>query len=463
MILARRARRREPVGALPAELLAKDGAQGAQPVVARRGAVRAAGRAFLVRIMHREDVGVRLLVFRPQVGAGGVGPEAARIHVQHVDGRLALHDPLRKLPAGAAGGGDAERLPLVQPEVGQAPSGADQRVAVRRERNGAAVHALDAQLAKRRHAANGGFDVRREAVEVGVEEFVFALGMRAVRIAGGSAVLVRAQHQPARFLAHVPGAVGFAQYRQFRQPRLAARRQLRVCFGDDVLVLHRQHGNVQPHQRASAPRETAGGADDVLAHHVALVRRHPPLPGPSALDARHAGLPLNRRALGAGAAGERLGQVRGLDVAVLRVADRAHQTFRGGERPDFPHLLGGQKLHLHADGAGDAGVLPVLVHAVRRHRQADVADVAPAHVLARFLLQGAVELYGILVQLAHRIAHVEERQQTGRVPRGSGGELLALEQQRVRPAFARQVVQRGDAHHAASDHHHPRRSRHGSR
>ena len=44
-------------------------------------------------------------------------PETARVDPHHVNARLALDDPLRELPTGAARRGDAETVPLVEPEI----------------------------------------------------------------------------------------------------------------------------------------------------------------------------------------------------------------------------------------------------------------------------------------------------------------------------------------------------------
>jgi hypothetical protein len=91
--------RREPVGALPAVDGAEHGAQRLHAVVARGALEGAGGGALLVRVVHREHVGVGLLVLPAQVAAGGVGAEAAGVHAHHVDGRLAVDDPFGELPA----------------------------------------------------------------------------------------------------------------------------------------------------------------------------------------------------------------------------------------------------------------------------------------------------------------------------------------------------------------------------
>ena len=276
MVLLRVARAGEPVRTLPAELLPEHRAKRPHPFVARRSAVRTRGRAFFVRVVDGEDVGVGFLVLRLQVGAGGVVAETARVDAEHVDGRLAFDDPLGQLPPGAPRRGDAETVPLVQPEVRQAPGRADDRAAVRRVRDGAIEDLLHAEFGERRHAANGGLDVRREAIQIRVEQLVLALRVRPVQIAGRRAFLVRAEQQAARFLAHVPRSVGFPQHAHFRQAGAMAGLNVRMRFGDDVLVLNRQHRNVEADERSGAAGEVAGGADHVFAHHAAVVRGHAP-------------------------------------------------------------------------------------------------------------------------------------------------------------------------------------------
>ena len=123
--------RREPVGALPAVDLAEHRSQRLHARVAGGLLEGPGGGALLVRVVDGEDVGVGLLVLLPEVPAGRVGSEAARVDAHHVDRRLPLDDPLRELPAGAARRGDAEAVALVEPEVGHVPGGADEGASVR--------------------------------------------------------------------------------------------------------------------------------------------------------------------------------------------------------------------------------------------------------------------------------------------------------------------------------------------
>ena len=206
----------KPVGPLPAEFLAEYRTERKHPLVTRCRTVRAGSRAFLIRIVDGEHVGVGLLVLRPEVRAGRVVTKAAWLDTEHVDGRFAFDDPFGELPAGAAGGGDAEAVAFVQPEVALVPRRPDHRAAVRRIGDGAVVDILDAQFRECGHAADGRFDLRGKPLEVGVEQFVLAVAGRAVWITGRRALLVRSEQQAAGFLAHVPGTVGLPKHAHFR-------------------------------------------------------------------------------------------------------------------------------------------------------------------------------------------------------------------------------------------------------
>ena len=451
---------REPVRPLPAELLAEHRPQRLHALEARRHAQRPPGRALLVRIVDGEDVGVRLLVLLAQIRLGRVVAEAPRVDAQHVDRRLAFCDPLGQLPAGAAGRGDAEAVALVQPEVPQSPGGTDDRAAIRRVRDGAVVHLLHPDLAERRHAVDRRLDVRGQALEVLGEQLVLGILARAVQIAAGRATLVRPEQQAARLLAHVPGAVALAQHAHLGQAVLVPLHDRRMRLGHDVLVLDRDHRDVEPDHGAGLAREVAGRRDDVLARDVALVGPDQPFARGSALDRDHRGLAVDLGAAGARAPRHRLGDVGRLDVAVLGMADRADHALDVAERPELLDLGGRQELDLDPDGLGDAGVLMVLVHAVAVEREADVGALAQADVLPGLGLQALVERDRVLVDLADRVAHVEQRQKAGGVPGRARGQFLALEQHHVRPALLGEVVERRDADRAAADHHHPRLALH---
>ena len=74
-----------------------------------------------------------------------------------------------------------------------------------------------------------------------------------------------------------------------------------------------------------------------------------------------------------------------------------------------------------------------------------------AHGLAGLALQLLIEIDAVFMQLADRVAHVEERQQTGGMPGRAVREIHLLEQHRVGPALLGQVIEDADADDAAAD------------
>jgi hypothetical protein len=220
------------------------------------------------------------------------------------------------------------------------------------------------------------------------------------------------------------------------------------------------HRDVEPDHRAGLAGEVAGGAHHVLAGDVAFVGPDQPLAGRLLLDPDHARLTVDFGAAGARAPGQRLGQIGRLDVAVLGMTDRADEPLDVAERPDLLHLLRRQELDLDPYGRGDAGILVILVHPVAVHGETDVGHFGEADALSGLLFQRLVERHRMLMDLADRIAHVEERQEARGVPGRAAGELLPLDQHDIRPALPGKLIEGRDPDRAAADHHHARLALH---
>ena len=410
--------------------------------------------------MHGEDVGIGFLVLSDQVAFGGVRAEAAGIDPCQIDGRLPVDDPFGELPAGTAGGRDAEGVALVQPEILESRRRPHDRVTVGRIGDRAVIDLLDADFGEGGYAGKRGLDMRHQPVELFLEKLILAVIRRAIDIADRRAGLIRAEDQPAGFLAHVPGAVGFAQHAHFRQPLLLALQDRRVRFGDDVLVLHRDHRDVDPDHLACLAGKIAGAGDHVIGGEDLLVRLHMPGPVRILVKRRDGGVAHDPGTPVARALGQRLGEVGGLDIAVIGMLDRAQNAVGFAERPNLLELFRRQEFHVDADGFCDAGIIKILIHPVLRHCQTDIGDLREADIEAGLRFQRAVEINRIFVKLADGIAHVEERQETCRMPCRAGCQFLPFDQDRVRPALLRQMVKRRYADHAAADHQCPCFGRH---
>ena len=451
-----RSRRREPVGPFPAEFLPEHGTQILHPFVAGRRAQGPGGGPFLVRVMNDEDIGIGFFILGMQVGRVGIVAKAPRLHAQHVDTGLALDHPMGQLPARAARRRNAKAVAFIEPKIAPTPGRTNDRAAVRCVGDGAVIDPFDADLAEGRHSGDGRFDMGGQTVEILGEQFVLGTIDGTMGITDRRPDLVRPQQQAAGFLTQIPRAVGFPQHAHFGQAGLMPLDDLGVWLGDDILMFDRQHGDVEADHGAGAPGIIAGGRDDVFAGDIALVCLHQPFAIGLLFDTQHRGLAIDLGAEVAGTDGHGLGHVGGLDIAVAGMLDGADQPVDIAQGPDFLDVGRSQEFDLDTDGLGHAGILMIFVHAVAVHGQANIADLAEAHRLSRFRLQPLIELDRVFVDLPNRIAHIEQRQQSRRVPGRAGRQFIALHQHHIRPTLPGQLVQRGDAHNSAANHNHAR-------
>ena len=153
----------------------------------------------------------------------------------------------------------------------------------------------------------------------------------------------------------------------------------------------------------------------------------------------------------AGAGGERLGQLGGVDVAVVGVIEGAGQVvgFKKGvfcgdfrRREDFKvHAL----IAAHADDA--LKLLQTLAGVAEADRACDVI----VHRVVDLGAQASVKPGRIALHVHQGPAGGEGGHVAGGVPGGAGGQLVLFQQQAVGPAGLGEVVQAGHADSAAAD------------
>jgi hypothetical protein len=152
-------------------------------------------------------------------------------------------------------------------------------------------------------------------------------------------------------------------------------------LGDDVLMLDRNGRHVESDHAPCLAREIAARGDHVLAYDLALVGDDLPFAAGQALDRRNRRVAVDLRTPLARTAGQRLREVGGLDIAILRMLNRAEQTVDVAKRPHLLDFGGRQKLDLDPANRGrNSRIIFVLVEPVLRAREADVGNLPEADV-----------------------------------------------------------------------------------
>ena len=441
------------IGPLPAVDLPELRAKRLLAIVGGGGAQRAAGGALLVGVVEDIDMLIGLLVLARRIFGGDPAAETLGIEAGHVDLGLALHHQLGEIMARAARRRDAEAEALGEPHVAKPRRRADQRVAIGGVADGAVEIVLEAHRFRRRDAMDEGhvflFDpLQIEREEIGAE----AVG-HAVEETRGRALLVGAEDPAAALLAHIPFRIRIAQHRVLGIARRAPFHKRRIWLGDDILMLNRDRRALDAEQPRCALGVVAGGRHHMLgadlegffgghqiaallAHHMAA---HDPFAArPLVAVHLHAAQDLNPAL--ARAPGHGHGHIGGVYVAVRRVIERAHQILGAHKRPALTDFLRREPFIGHAAGFGGGGVEHVFIHPLAALRHAQIADHREAGIEPGFRFERLVELDGVIVDMGGGVGHVEIGQKPRRVPCGAGGELVALQEDHIFPARARQMI-----------------------
>ena len=230
--------------------------------------------------------------------------------------------------------------------------------------------------------------------ELRFEQFVAEIHRRAVHRPRRTDRFVGAEQQALAFLAEVDVALVIDTGRQL----LVARGDLGNGLGDQVMVLHRLHRQVQAGQMADFARPQAAGVDDVLGVDRALVGDHVPAAVGALVGFDHAGVGvvaaaelLRRLGVGIGHAGR-------IDVAVERVPQRGDVALRIDQRVQLGNFLERDEFLVQPHVARlRAFALEIVVPGLVGGQVKAAGGVMPDR-LARQLLELVVELDRVALQ-----------------------------------------------------------------
>ena len=324
-------------------------------------------------------------------------------------------------------------------------SQAHDEVVVGREALRAVIELLDAGVLHHRDPVHG---VAQQDVELApvlgqqleLERFRDLVGGNP-----GLGVRLEAAHQqPADLLLEIGVAIRVAQRR--RRPRQPVDR-----LGDDVVVL----GGVE---RDGHPDLLADGLGPLPAaiHHVLaldVTAGGGDRGDPGAIDGPAGRLrPLeDPRVQAPGPPGQRLSEVGGIDLGVVREPDRAGQVLGAHQRPHGIRLGHRDVMRLQALGARHVDGASHLHEAIGRGRDPQRAALVPTGAEADLSLQARIQLAAVEHQPGQGRVRTQLADDAGRMPGRPARQLSLLEQDHVAPAELRQVVCDATADGAAAD------------
>src|SRR5258708_25933 len=154
------------------------------------------------------------------------------------------------------------------------------------------------------------------------------------------------------------------------------------------------------------------------------------------------------------ALGERLRQLRRVDVPIVRVVESGANTLGGDEGMAGADLLRAQHLEFDPLGPRLGYDVAKFIDAIAAVRQPEAPRDVVVDVVADTLCKLRIEPGAVALQLDQVPGSREIRAIAGRVPGRSGRQLIALEQDRIADAQLREVIHGTAAHRATTDYDH---------
>ncbi len=199
----------------------------------------------------------------------------------------------------------------------------------------------------------------------------------------------------------------------------------------------------------------AGGIDDDLGDDRATLRRYRPAAVGTRVDCRDRVEPIDLGAAVAGAAREGLGELAGVDVAVIGVPQPALDVVELDQRMARLDLVGADQLERDPLRPRHRRDMGELLHPRRRMGEADRTGDMVVDRVIDLRAEALVERVAVALQLQDVPARREGRAITRRMPGRARGQLVALGEGYVGPAPAHQMIERAAPDGAAADDQHP--------
>ena len=244
-------------------------------------------RPFLEGKVNTELKAEALPGLRDAVVTVRVAAEPPGIDCQRVHRRCAVDHPVGEEAAGAPAFHHPHARPRAQPRAVEAEGRTNKRIRVGRERDRPVHNRLDAGGRKRGHPLHGHRDDGLDPLQIRRQQLHAELRWNAVHTPRASVRFVGTDDEAVAFLAQVPAFLRVADHRELRLPSCRTGGDLRHVGGDQVLVQHRHHRQVQPYHLADFAAPGSRCVDDVRRPDGAPVGMDDPCARCAAFDCPH--------------------------------------------------------------------------------------------------------------------------------------------------------------------------------
>ena len=331
---------------------------------------------------------------------------------------------------------------------------ADQGIGVGREGDGAVDDGLHTRGGQRRDARHGRLDDVLHTIEVGRHQLGAELRRNAIDRPNLRFLLIGAENEAVALLPAIPALLRVADDGELGRACLLPFGNGRHGIGDEVLVQNGHGWHVDAHHGADLEAPGARGIDDVQRAEDAVLRLDQPA-AIFAANCQHRIVALDHCAMPLGHSCHRVGGEGGIDVPVIGLIDAAQEAVQSRQRMEFGDAVPVDDFKRVAGELGKARDMAELVHAVRVARDAHRAGAVEAAALAGLLRQDvAVEPHRCGAQFLDGRVVGEMGAQARRMPGGTVGEVILLDQHDIAPARLGEVIEQRAAHGAATDDHH---------
>ena len=187
-----------------------------------------------------------------------------------------MHHPVRQCEPDTAALTEAGHHPTGAPVITKSPHRPDQRVSIRGKSERPVDNLFDSSMFKRRKVPEADLERRRNPVKVFLQKFVAEIPGSLPRTPGHSSFFIGTHEHAFALLAQIKLAVRINNMQDFLAGRLVDFLNLRHIFGNEVHVLHGEHGKFQPHHTTDFPGPESGGIDDMFRFYRTLLGNHQP-------------------------------------------------------------------------------------------------------------------------------------------------------------------------------------------